>query len=74
MAKDVKAKVLTDAGNFILTIDFRPIREWFKEQFEKIQQNVGWKPLQKHVEDSSYNYQTIEDGNSFCPLWMSYPT
>lgn len=36
-----------DAGKFILTIDFRPIREWFKEQFGKIQQNVGWKPLQK---------------------------
>ncbi len=46
-AKDVKAKVLMDAGKFILTIDFRPIREWFKEQFGKIQQNVGWKPLQK---------------------------
>lgn len=47
MAKDVKAKVLTDGSKLILTIDFRPIKEWFKEQFEKIQQNVRWKPLQK---------------------------
>ena len=40
MAKDVKAKVFSDNGKFILTIDLRPIGEWFKEQFEKIQQMV----------------------------------
>ena len=38
MAKDVKAKVFSDNGKFVLTIDLRTIGEWFKEQFEKLQQ------------------------------------
>ena len=40
MAKDVKAKVFSDGGKFILTIDLRPIGEWFKEQFEKLRQSI----------------------------------
>lgn len=40
MAKDVKAKVFSDNGKFILTIDLRPIGKWFKEQFEKLQQTI----------------------------------
>lgn len=45
MAKDVKAKVFSDNGKFILTIDLRPIGEWFKEQFEKLQQMIH-RPVQ----------------------------
>lgn len=41
MAKDVKAKVFSDNGKFILTIDLRPIGEWFREQFEKLKQGVN---------------------------------
>ena len=44
-AKDVKAKVFSDNGKFILTIDLRPIGEWFKEQFEKLQQMIH-RPVQ----------------------------
>ncbi len=40
MAKDVKAKVFSDNGKFILTIDLRPIGEWFREQFEKLRQTI----------------------------------
>ena len=40
MAKDVNAKVFSDNGRLILTIDLRPIGEWFKEQFEKLQQRI----------------------------------
>ena len=40
MAKDVKAKVFSDNGRFILTIDLRPIGEWFKEQFERLRQTI----------------------------------
>ena len=40
MAKDVKAKVFSDKGNFVLTINLRPIGDWFKEQFEKLRQTV----------------------------------
>ena len=40
MAKDVKAKVFSDNGRFILTIDLRPIGEWFREQFEKLRQSI----------------------------------
>lgn len=40
MAKDVKAKVFSDNGRFILTINLRPIGEWFEEQFEKLQQTI----------------------------------
>lgn len=45
MAKDIKAKVFSDNGKFILTIDLRPIGEWFKEQFEKLQQMMH-RPVQ----------------------------
>ena len=45
MAKDVKAKVFSDNGKFVLTIDLRPIGEWFKEQFEKLQQMMH-RPVQ----------------------------
>ena len=40
MAKDVKVKVFSDNGRFILTIDLRPIGEWFKEQFERLRQTI----------------------------------
>lgn len=40
MAKDVKAKVFSDSGKFILTIDLRPIGEWFREQFDKLKQGI----------------------------------
>ena len=40
MAKDVKAKVFSDGGKFILTIDLRPIREWFRKQFDKLRQGI----------------------------------
>ena len=50
MAKDVKAKVFSDNGKFILTIDLRPIGEWFKEQFEKLQQMM-YKPVQPQRKD-----------------------
>lgn len=40
MVKDVKAKVFSDGGKFILTIDLRPIGEWFREQFEKLRQGI----------------------------------
>ena len=40
MAKDVKAKVFSDNGRFILTIDLQPIGEWFKEQFERLRQTI----------------------------------
>lgn len=45
MAKDIKAKVFSDNGKFILTIDLRPIGEWFKEQFEQLQQMMH-RPVQ----------------------------
>lgn len=41
MAKDVKAKVFSDNGRLILTIDLRPIGDWFKEQFEKLKQGLN---------------------------------
>lgn len=37
MAKEVKAKVYTDKGKFVLTIDLKPI----KEQFEKLKLSVS---------------------------------
>ena len=45
MAKDVKAKVFSDGGKFILTIDLRPIGEWFREQFDKLRQGIR-RPVQ----------------------------
>ena len=36
----VANKVFSDNGRLILTIDLRPIGEWFKEQFEKLQQRI----------------------------------
>lgn len=51
MAKDVKAKVFSDNGKFVLTIDLRPIGEWFKEQFEKLRQSIHRPiPLQRKGE------------------------
>ena len=41
MAKDVKAKVFSDNGRLILTIDLRPIGEWFREQFGKLKQGFN---------------------------------
>lgn len=35
IAKEVKAKVFTDKGKFVLTIDLKPIGDWFKEQYDK---------------------------------------
>ena len=51
MAKEIKAKICTDKGRFVLTIDFRPIGEWFKEQFEKLKQgyNVRQNPKQRYL-------------------------
>ena len=47
MAKDVKAKVFSDNGKFILTIDLRPIGEWFREQFEKLRQTIRQPVIQQ---------------------------
>ena len=44
---DVTAKVGTNNRKLILAIDGLHIGEWFKKQFERLQQNVGWKPIQK---------------------------
>ena len=41
MAKDVKAKVFSDKEKFVLTIDLKPIGDWFKEQFERLRQGVN---------------------------------
>ena len=41
MAKEVIAKVFSDNGEFILTIDLQPIGTWFKEQFEKLKQGLN---------------------------------
>lgn len=41
MAKDVKAKVFTDKGKFVLTINLQPIGDWFREQFDKIRHTIG---------------------------------
>ena len=49
--RKIKAKICTDKGRFVLTIDFRPIGEWFKEQFEKLKQgyNVRQNPKQRYL-------------------------
>ena len=36
----------TDGTRFVLTIDRKPIAEWFKEQFEKLRQNIR-QPIQQ---------------------------
>lgn len=41
MAKEVKAKVFTDKGKFVLTIDLKLIGDWFKAQFEKLKLSVS---------------------------------
>ena len=41
MVKDVKAKVFTDKGKFVLTIDLQPIEVWFKEHFKKLKLSVS---------------------------------
>ena len=41
MAKEVTAKVFTDKGKFVLTIDLKLIGDWFKEQFEKLRQGIN---------------------------------
>jgi predicted nucleic acid-binding Zn-ribbon protein len=41
MAKEVKAKVFSDKGKFVLMIDLQPIGDWFKEQFEKLRQGLN---------------------------------
>ena len=52
---DVTAKVGTNNGKLILAIDGLHIGEWFKKQFERLQQNVGLKPIQKKIKASSYS-------------------
>jgi len=51
MAKEVKAKVFSDNGRLVLTINLRPIEEWFREQFEKLKQgfNVLQNPKQSRL-------------------------
>ena len=51
MAKDVKAKVFTDKGKFVLTIDLKPIGDWFREQLGKLKQgfNVRQNPKQSRL-------------------------
>jgi outer membrane murein-binding lipoprotein Lpp len=51
MAKEVAAKVFSNNGRLILTIDLRPIGEWLKEQFEKLKQggNVRQNPKQSRL-------------------------
>lgn len=41
MAKEVKAKVFTDKGKFVLTINLQPIGDWFKEQIERLKQGIN---------------------------------
>ena len=50
MAKDVKAKIFSDGGKFILTIDLRPIGEWFREQFDRLRQGI-LRPVQPQTKD-----------------------
>ena len=50
MAKEVTAKVFTDKGRFVLTINLQPIGDWVKAQLEKLRQDfiVQQTPKQKH--------------------------
>lgn len=41
MAKEVTAKVFTDKGRFVLTINLQPIGDWFKEHFKKLKLSVS---------------------------------
>lgn len=41
MAKDVNAKVFLDKGKFVLTIDLKPIGDWFKERIENLRQGIN---------------------------------
>lgn len=47
MAKDAKAKVFSDKGKFVLTINLQPIGDWFKEQFEKLSVSHSIQPQRK---------------------------
>ena len=38
-------KDTTDKTKLVLTIDRKPIAEWFKEQFDKLRQNIR-RPIQ----------------------------
>ena len=50
MAKEVTAKVFSDKGKFILTIDLQPIGDWFKVQFEKLKQRI-YQPISPKKKD-----------------------
>lgn len=51
-AKDVKAKVFTDKGKFVLTINLKPIGEWFKEQIERVKQGIN---IRQNSKQSRFN-------------------
>ena len=46
-ANDVTAQVGRLEGKLMLAINGANIGEWFKEQFERLRENIGWKPMQK---------------------------
>ena len=50
MAKEVTAKVFSDNGRLVLTINMQPIGDWFKAQLKKLRQDfiVQQTPKQKH--------------------------
>lgn len=52
MAKDVTAKVFTDKGKFVLTINLKPIGEWFKEQIERVKQGIN---IRQNSKQSRFN-------------------
>ena len=52
MAKDVTAKVFTDKGKFVLTINLKPIGEWFKEQIERVKQGIN---IRQNSKQSKFN-------------------
>lgn len=46
-ADDVTAQVGRLDGKLTLAINGTSLGEWFKEQFERLRENIGWKPIQK---------------------------
>ena len=46
-ANGVTAQVGSLEGRFMLAVDGTNIGEWFKEQFERLREDIGWKPVQK---------------------------